>query len=68
MDFADLGKALIGMGPGGVLALWMGWMWKLERDERIALQAANTKMLEDTVSSRHELASALERIADKVKA
>ncbi len=67
MDFAELGKLLVGMGPPGLLAGWMSWMWKLEREERIACQAANTKLLESTIESRHQLAAALEKIADRVK-
>lgn len=34
----DLGKALIGLGPGGVFGAIMWWMWKGERDERRDLQ------------------------------
>lgn len=44
------------------------YLYRQERAERQELQAANMKLLADTVESRHVLASALEKIAAKVGA
>ncbi len=65
---ADLGKALVGMGPGGMLAAWAVYLWRGERDERREVQAQNVKLIEDTIDSRHQLAAVLEKIAAKVGA
>lgn len=66
--FADLLKALAGLGPGGIVAGICFYLYRDERAERRELQSANTKLLEQTIESRQVLAAALEKIAAKVGA
>lgn len=69
MDFAsDLTKALLGLGPGGVISGVFFYLWKQERDERQRLQQQNVDLLKETANSRNALAGVLERIAIKVGA
>lgn len=67
-NFADVGKAMIGLGPGGVVAGLMYYLYRDEKADRKEAQAQNVKLLEGTIVSRHELASVLEKIAAKVGA
>lgn len=68
MELADFFKALIGLGPGGIVAALCFYLYRDERTERRELQSANTKLLEQTIESRQILAAALEKIAAKVGA
>ena len=65
---SDLLKTLLGLGPGGVIAGFMFYQWREERAERRSLQDANTQLLRDKITSDNVLASAIEKIADKVGA
>ena len=64
----DLMKALIGLGPGGIMAGLMFWLWRDERTERRDLQRDNTQLLRDKIVSDNSLAASLEKLADKVGA
>ncbi len=64
----DLLKALIGLGPGGIMAGLCFYLYRDEKTERRTLQDAYTKLLERTIDSNHALATVLEKIADKVGA
>ncbi len=66
--FGDLLKSMLALGTGGIIAAIMTFMWKSERDERREVQSQNVKLLEDTISSRMELANALAKIAVKIGA
>lgn len=68
MELTDLLKAMIGLGPGGIVAAVCFYLYRDERAERREAQAANTKLLEQTIESRQVLATALEKIASKVGA
>jgi myo-inositol catabolism protein IolC len=68
MDLTALQNALLGLGPGGIVAAFCFYLYRDEKAERRELQNAFTKLLEATVASRHDLAAALEKIADKVGA
>ena len=69
MDSFDLVmKALLGLGPAGVVAGLLLFFWKRTDDERRELQAAYLKLLEGTIASRVELANGLKIIATKIGA
>ncbi len=63
----QLVTALVGLGPGGLIAAFMTYQWREERAERRELQEKNMNLLQQTITSRVELASALERLTDKIK-
>lgn len=63
----ELAHALIGMGPGGVLAGIMFYFLREERAERRDLQKECTQMLRDKIASDNDLASALDKVADRVR-
>jgi hypothetical protein len=68
MEYGDLLKALVGVGPGGIVAGVMFLLWRDERIERRDLQGQVTQLLKDTISSRLELANSLEKISSKIGA
>lgn len=76
-DLALLSKALLGLSGtgGGIVAAIMFYMARQERRERIEAQKQLADMherfidlLQDTISSREQLASALEKMASKLGA
>jgi hypothetical protein len=70
LELDTIAKALIGLGGtgGGIVAAVMWFSWRDERKERQALQAKVIQLLSDTISSREQLASALEKVASRVGA
>jgi hypothetical protein len=59
---------LIGLGPGGVIAAMSYFSWREERAERRALQEQVSKLIELKIQSDNALATALEKLAEKVTA
>lgn len=62
----DIMKALIGLGPGGIVAATFAFLWKQERDERRDLATQNTQLLRDTLTSQHALADSIDKLSDRV--
>lgn len=63
----DILKTLLGMGPGGLLAAFMTFQWKTERDERRELGAANMQLLKDSIVSQHAMADSMDKLAERMK-
>ena len=64
---SDLTKTLIGLGPGGVIATFMFYMWKDERAERRELQTKVMNMVVDSTEAEKDMTKALEALAGKIK-
>lgn len=63
----DLAKTLLGLGPGGVIAAFMFYMWKDERAERRELQGKVMGLLVDSTEAEKDMTKALEALAGKIK-
>lgn len=69
MDGLDsIGKALLGLGSAGPFLAFLLYLWRDERAERRETSKENTQLLRDKITSDNALASALNKIADKVGA
>lgn len=66
--FSSLFQTLAGLGTGGILAAVFAYLWRDERTERRDVQKDNVQLLRDKIISDNALASALDKIADRVKA
>jgi hypothetical protein len=64
---SDLTKTLIGLGPGGLMAGLMFYLYRDEKAERRDLQQSSVQLLRDKITSDNALAAALDKIADRVK-
>lgn len=63
----DLAKTLLGLGPGGVIAGFIFYMWKDERAERRELQGKVMGLLVDSTEAEKNMTRALEALAGKIK-
>lgn len=63
----DLLKTLVGLGPGGVIAAFMFYMWKDERAERRELQTRVLSMVVDSTEAERDMTRALEAMSMKIK-
>ena len=63
----DLAKTLLGLGPGGVIAAFMFYMWKDERAERRELQGKVMGLLVDSTEAEKDMTKALEALTGKIK-
>lgn len=66
--YDTLAKTLIGLGPGGLIAAYSMWRLKLSDDERKGMQEKLYQLLQSTTDSRVQLATSLERLAQKIGA
>lgn len=63
----DLLKALIGLGPPGIIGGLMFWMWWQERLERRDLMTKVIGLVTEAVSAEKDMTAALQVLASKVK-
>ena len=61
----ELLKAIISLGPPGIIAGISLYFWREERAERQASQTQLVTLLKDKIVSDNELANGLNRLADK---
>lgn len=64
---SDLLNTLIGLGPGGVVAGFLFYLWKDERTERRELQARVMGLLVDSTEAERDMTKALEALSGKIK-
>lgn len=60
-------KSLVALGPGGVVAAVMFFLWRDERSERRDLAKDNVQLLRDKITSDNTMAIALDKIADRIE-
>lgn len=63
----DLVKSLIAMGPGGIVAGFMFFLWRDERAERREISAKLLQVLGDTIEAENTMTNALTALANKIK-
>lgn len=59
-------KALINLGPAGIIAAIMFWFLWEERRERRYWQEMVVQIIKDKIASDNVLANGLERLSDKL--
>ena len=62
----ELLKALLSLGPAGLVAGILFYFLNEERKERRDLQHTVTQLMKDKIASDNELANGLERLSDKL--
>lgn len=64
---SDLLRTLLGLGPGGVVAGFLFYLWKDERSERRDLQAKVMGLLVESTEAEKDMTKALESLSGKIK-
>ena len=63
----DIGKALIGLGPGGIVGAIFWWMWKGADAERRELQKLVIDLGRESMSGDLKVADALRSLTQELK-
>jgi hypothetical protein len=64
----DIGKALIGLGPGGIVAFIFWRQWQAEREERRELQKMLIDLGKESMTGDIKVADALQSIRQEIAA
>jgi hypothetical protein len=64
----DIGKALIGLGPGGIVAFIFWRQWQAEREERRELQKMLIDLGKESMAGDIKVADALQSIRQEIAA
>lgn len=62
----ELLRAVISLGPPGIIAAISLYFWREERAERRECHNQLTQLIRDKIISDNELANGLERLSDKL--
>lgn len=64
---SDLLKTLIGLGPGGLVAGFLFFFWREERNERRELQGKVMGLLVESTEAEKDMTKALEALSGRIK-
>lgn len=64
----DIGKALIGLGPGGIVAFIFWRQWQAEREERRELQRMLIDLGKESMAGDIKVADAIQAIRQEFAA
>ena len=63
----DMLKALLALGPGGIVAGLMFFLWKTERDERREHATAIRQIAKEAIEAENDMTNALNALSTKIK-
>ena len=66
MEFSEIIKSLIALGPGGLVAGVFAYLWKGERDERREKDGLLYTITKESVTAEKDMTQALELLAGKI--
>ena len=66
MEFAEVFKSLLALGPGGLVAGVFAYLWKGERDERKEKDGLLYTITKESVTAEKDMTQALELLAGKI--
>lgn len=66
MEFAEVFKSLLALGPGGLVAGVFAYLWKGERDERKEKDAQLYATTKEMIGAERDMTQALELLAGKL--
>lgn len=63
----DILKSLIALGPGGIVAGLMFYLWKEERSERRELAARALQIATDAIEAEKDMTAALAALGSRLR-
>ena len=64
----EIFKALVALGPGGVIAAIMAYLWREERVERRELGGKVMQITADAIEAEKDMTAAMQALSVKLKA